>query len=283
MGHGRRPAHDRESAAALGSHVQLGELVLQVQLQTAAIFALEGAELLDLALKLVTSLHQRAHGLTVPLLRVAFERLGAGPGVTDDLLGLATRLAENVVGLATRPGHRLVRLAAGVGDRLVRSLLGQGEHASRSVHVVLSRGHPHADGNRLLMLHRLGSAHRLRLLHHHLRLGLGDRGGRHGHAHSTGDLAPQALRQFGAELLVLLNEAVQLGLHLIKEGVYLFLVVTRPESGRTKLLVPHISGRQRHFGLLGALGVDPEDGTRSRKRGHELDQDQDHNEQHCEA
>ena len=133
-------------------------------------------------------LHQRAHGLAVPLLRVALERLGAGTRVADDLLGLAARLAEDVVGLAAGPVDRLVGLPAGVGDRLVGGLLGQREHAGRRVHVVLGRRHAHADGNRLLRLHRLGRAHAAPAAHHHLGLGLGDRGWAPGHAHAAGTL-----------------------------------------------------------------------------------------------
>jgi hypothetical protein len=210
----------------------------QVRLEPAAVLALERAQVVDPPLEFLPLLDQGAHGLTVPLLRVALQALRPGPRVAGDLLRLAPGLAEDLVSLPACPAEGLIGFAACVGDGLVGGLLGEGEDTGGRVHVVLGR-HARPD--------RLGPA--LRLGHHrlggqHFRLGVCQRGAecRHGRLASA-----QALSQLRPEFLVLLDQPVQLDLDLIEEGVDLFLVVAGPEPGSTELLVPHVCGRQRHL------------------------------------
>src|ERR1039458_9770459 len=59
--------------------------------------------------------------------------------------------------------------------------------------------------------------------------------------------ATQALGKLRPQFLILLKEPLQLGLHLVEEGVDLFLVVAGPQPGGSELLVPHIRGHQRHL------------------------------------
>src|SRR6201999_4227558 len=96
---------------------EVTQLAFQVCLQPAAVLTLEGTQVVDPALELFPGLHQRAHGLTVPLLRVALQTLGPGPRVAGDLLGLAPRLGEDLVRLAAGTAARLVRPPASVPQR----------------------------------------------------------------------------------------------------------------------------------------------------------------------
>src|SRR5690606_24792389 len=150
-----------ERAGLRAARLQVAELALQVDLQAAAVLALERAQVVDLALELLALLHERPHDLAVPLLGVAVEGLGAGARLADDLVGLAACLAEYLLGLAAGAAERLVGLAAGVGDRLVGGLLREREDAGSGVHVVLAAGRAgHAEaaegGLRLGLRLRLG-------------------------------------------------------------------------------------------------------------------------------
>jgi hypothetical protein len=53
--------------------------------------------------------------------------------------------------------------------------------------------------------------------------------------------------QLGAQVLVLTEQAGQLGLDLVEEGVNLVLVIAFSEADRRELLVPHVLGGQRHL------------------------------------
>ena len=118
------------------------------------------------------------------------------------------------------PAQGLVGLAAGVRDGLVSGLLCESQHPCRGVHVVFAAGQAHG-----------GCRGRLRLPHRHFRLGgLLRSGGLLGLevVHSRrGNLAAQALSEFAAQFLVLLDQTVELSLNLVEEGVDLFFVVSR--------------------------------------------------------
>src|SRR3984885_773414 len=182
LGRWCRRWHGRELAAVGDTGLKIAELSLQVRLEPAAVLTLERAQVIDPALKLLALRDQGAAGLAGPLLCVTLQGLGTCPGVTGDLLRLAAGLGDHLVGFAACPAERLVRLAAGVGDRLVGGLLREREHAGRRVHVVLNVVRP--------VHHVVGAPHRLlhgRLWHHHVRLGVGQRG-----AEGHGWLAPAA-------------------------------------------------------------------------------------------
>jgi hypothetical protein len=93
---------------------------------------------------------------------------------------------------------------------------------------------------RHLLLHRLwsgyGGGHRsillLRLAHVLLLVGSG---------------GPSGCGQFGAQVLVLAEQAGQFGLHLVEEGVDLVLVIALSEADGRELLVPNVLGGQRHL------------------------------------
>src|ERR1700722_3541905 len=251
-GHGRghrlrTGPHRAESAGVRRSRFEVAEQAFQVRLEPAAVLTLKRPQVIDPALEFFTLLNERAHGLTVPLLSVPLQALGARPGVAGDLLGLPACLAQDVVRLAAGPSERLVRFAPRVGDGLVGGLLGEGQDACRGVHVVLGRGdaHHHRLGLPALRLGtwRLGRSHQLGL-----RLGA-----RRAERRGRGLATAHELSQLGPELLVLLQEPVKLGLDLVEEGVNLFLVVAGPEPGGTELLVPTVRGRQRHIVSLARL------------------------------
>src|SRR5208337_3432797 len=246
-------SHGGERSAVGDTCLQVPQLAFQVSLQPAAVFALEGAQVIDSALKLLAGLDQRAHGLAVPLLRVALQAFRPGPRVAGNLLRLTPGLGEHLVRLAAGAAQGLVGLPAGVGDGLVGSLLREREHTCGRVHVVLDARHPaHHDrlGLPALRLHALGR--------HHVWLRVRQRGAQRGYRRLT---TAQDFRQLGPELFVLLDQPVELGLDLVEEGVNLFLVVAWPEPGRTELLVPHIRGRQRHLVSSAHLDRVPHDGT----------------------
>src|SRR5690606_5189514 len=210
--------------AALG---ELAELALEVVLQAGAVLALEVLEDLDLVLQLLALLHEGAHHLAVALLGVPVQVLRAGAGLVDDLLGLAAGLAEDVVGLVPGAAQGLVGLAAGVGDGLVGGLLGEGQDPRGGVHVLLGTGQAHVGGHRRHRLLDLRRGRRrsglgLRRLGLHLLLRL------LGLLHAgVGHLAAEAFGELAAQLLVLLDQPVQLGLDLVEEGVDLFFVIAR--------------------------------------------------------
>src|SRR5262249_60180158 len=112
----------------------------------AAVLALERAQVVDPPLEFLPLLDQGAHGLAVPLLRVALQALRPGPRVAGDLLRLAPGLAEDLVSLPACPAQGLIGFAACVGDGLIGGLLGEGEDPGCRVHVVLGR---HAGPDRL--------------------------------------------------------------------------------------------------------------------------------------
>src|ERR1700733_722904 len=157
----RRRWHSRERPTVRHAGLKVAELALQVRLQPAAVLALERTQVVHPALKFLALGDQRTHCLAVPLLRVPLKGLSTGPGVTSDLLRLATGLGEYLVSLAACPAERLVRPRAGGGDRLVGSLLGKREHASRRVHVVFGVIRP---------IHHRGLVPTHGLLHHGGRL-----------------------------------------------------------------------------------------------------------------
>ncbi|KDN80430.1 hypothetical protein DF19_01625 [Streptomyces olindensis] len=53
--------------------------------------------------------------------------------------------------------------------------------------------------------------------------------------------------QFGAQVLVLAEQAGQFGFDLIEEGIDLVLVIAFSEADGRELLVPHVLGGQRHL------------------------------------
>ena len=53
--------------------------------------------------------------------------------------------------------------------------------------------------------------------------------------------------QLGAQVLVLAEQAGQLGLDLVEEGIDLVLVIAFSEADGRELLVPHVLGGQRHL------------------------------------
>src|SRR5580692_259850 len=59
--------HGRELAAVGNAGLKVAELALQVRLKPAAVLALERAQVIDPALKLLALRHQGAHCLAVPL------------------------------------------------------------------------------------------------------------------------------------------------------------------------------------------------------------------------
>src|ERR687896_2278024 len=83
----------RERAALGGTHLEVSELAFEVDLEPAAVLAFEGAQVVDLALELFALLHERAHDLAVPLLRVAVQPFGPRARLAHDLVGLAAGLA----------------------------------------------------------------------------------------------------------------------------------------------------------------------------------------------
>jgi hypothetical protein len=54
-------------------------------------------------------------------------------------------------------------------------------------------------------------------------------------------------RQFGAQVLVLPQQAGQFGFDLVEEGIDLVLVIAFSEADGRELLVPHVLGGQRHL------------------------------------
>jgi hypothetical protein len=54
-------------------------------------------------------------------------------------------------------------------------------------------------------------------------------------------------RQFGAQVLVLAEQASQFGFDLVEEGIDLVLVIAFSEADGRELLVPHVLGGQRHL------------------------------------
>src|SRR5271157_199645 len=248
-------SHGGERSAVGDTCLQVPQLAFQVSLQPAAVFALEGAQVINSALKLLAGLDQRAHGLAVPLLRVALQAFRPGPRVAGNLLRLTPGLGEHLVRLAAGAAQGLVGLPAGVGDGLVGSLLREREHTGGRVHVVLDVRHPaHHDRLRLpaLRLHALGRRH-------HVLLRVRQRRTQRGYRRLT---TAQDFRQLGPELFVLLDQPVELSLDLVKEGINLFVVVAGPEPGRTELLIPHIRRRQRHLVSSAHLDRVPHDRTR---------------------
>jgi hypothetical protein len=53
--------------------------------------------------------------------------------------------------------------------------------------------------------------------------------------------------QFGAQILVLAEQAGQFGFDLVEEGIDLVLVIAFSEADGRELLVPHVLGGQRHL------------------------------------
>lgn len=53
--------------------------------------------------------------------------------------------------------------------------------------------------------------------------------------------------QFGAQVLVLAEQARQFGFDLVEEGIDLVLVIAFSEADGRELLVPHVLGGQRHL------------------------------------
>src|SRR5437763_9991066 len=84
---GLRPGDRGEGTAVRGARLQVAELAFQVRLEPAAVFALERPQVVDPALQLLPLLDQGAHGLAVPLLRIALQAFRPAARVTGDLLG----------------------------------------------------------------------------------------------------------------------------------------------------------------------------------------------------
>lgn len=58
---------------------------------------------------------------------------------------------------------------------------------------------------------------------------------------------PGGRGELGAQVLVLAQQAGQLGLDLVEEGIDLVLVIAFSEAHGCELLVPHVLGGQRHL------------------------------------
>jgi hypothetical protein len=128
-------------------------------------------------------------------------------------------------------------LAAGAGGQLRRTAGQLGRAAHGATHLLLRRaryaggygatGATHALRRTLLLVLLLGR------LTHALLLVLRSRA--------------RGRRQFGAQVLVLAEQARQFGFDLIEEGIDLVLVIAFSEADGRELLVPHVLGGQRHL------------------------------------
>jgi hypothetical protein len=222
---------------------------LEVGPQPGAVLTLEGPQLLDLALQAGALLLEGAHGLDVPALgvlvesgglgaRLALHGLRAGAGVADHRVGAVLGLGDHLLALRAGVAHQAVAVGLGAGQHLlglrlglvdvpVGRLGGQREHPGSPGAVVLAG-----------LLDR--------------RRGCGDlrRGGRLGAL-----VGPRGATTAGTELVVLLDQAGQLGLHHVEERVDLVLVVAPLADGR--LLeddVVHVGRREWHRGHLRSDG-----------------------------
>ncbi|GHI48971.1 hypothetical protein ScoT_51450 [Streptomyces albidoflavus] len=149
---------------------------------------------------------------------------------------LLTHRARAVLALGTRTVLALRAGTVAVAAGACRKLRGTARKLRRATHVLL-----------LLLLgrHRLraryGGGHRsagtilllLRLAHSLLLLVLRGR--------------PRGGGEFGAQVLVLTEQARQFGLDLVEEGIDLVLVIAFSEADGRELLVPHVLGGQRHL------------------------------------
>lgn len=147
-------------------------------------------------------------------------------GTGGQLRGTARQLGRATHG-ATHLLLRRARYAGGYGSaRPTHTLL----RHSLLRHSLL--GHTALLGHTLLLVLRTGAAGTLRGLAHVL-LVLGSSTRRRG--------------QFGAQVLVLPEQAGQFGFDLIEEGIDLVLVIAFSEADGRELLVPHVLGGQRHL------------------------------------
>jgi hypothetical protein len=188
---------------------------------------------------LLLSLPQLRFG---PGLRVRQQRVGTLAGLGDRGLGLATGVADDLVGVGPCVGQQLVGLGLSLAGKTVGGVLREAEHAGGPDGLLLAqlrRRHRRCDRRGLRRLDRLG-------------LGLVDRnrlGGLRTRA-GAGTGAGQLLVQFGDALTqigVLLDEASQLVLDQIEEGVDLVLVVTTLADRRlAERHIVDVCGCQRH-------------------------------------
>src|SRR6185436_11492727 len=79
---------------ALSAAVEVAQLALEVRLEPGAVLALELLELLDVLLQRGALGVQAAHGLLVPLARVALQGVRLGTGLAGDFLGLGPGVGE---------------------------------------------------------------------------------------------------------------------------------------------------------------------------------------------
>src|ERR1700728_4108287 len=107
LGRWCRRWHGRELAAVGDTGLKVAELTLQVRLEPAPVLALERAQVIDPALKLLAPRDQRTDRLPIPLLSVSLQGFGTCPGVTSDLLRLTASLGEHLIGLAAGPAEHL--------------------------------------------------------------------------------------------------------------------------------------------------------------------------------
>ncbi|GAA2561232.1 hypothetical protein GCM10010295_58910 [Streptomyces intermedius] len=161
----------------------------------------------------------------------------AGALLTHGAGTLLTHRARAVLTLGTGTVLALRAGTVAVAAGACRKLRGTARKLRRATHVLLL----------LLLLgrHRLrsryGGGHRsagtilllLRLAHSLLLLVLRGR--------------PRGGGEFGAQVLVLTEQARQFGLDLVEEGIDLVLVIAFSEADGRELLVPHVLGGQRHL------------------------------------
>src|SRR4051812_30163661 len=272
--------------AALGrcgraAALQVAKLGLQVGLEPGPVLALEGPQLVDLLLEDRLVAGDAADDLGLLALGVAdqlsslvaalpLQGLGPGAGVVehrlgtracvvDQPVGLRPGVAQQLLGLVARVRQHGVGLALGLGREPVGHLLSEAQdlrgldvvvtaHVRATAVVVRTRiDHP-ARLHRPLRHRRgrLGALHLLRRRRHLPHPGLWTRARllqvRVGVAEPLVEL-----RDLLAQVVVLLDQPRELGLHEVQEGVDLvFVVPPLTNRGLAERDVVHVSGRQRH-------------------------------------
>ncbi len=193
--------------------------------------------------RLVRFSSRRAHDLVAATLGLLLHGGGAGAGLPLHRLGAGPRVADHRVGAVLGLGDHLLALLAGVAHQAVAVALGAGQHLLGLrlglVDVAvggLGRQGQHPGRAGAVVLAGLRRDHRRRH---------GRRGRRLG---GRGELGAAA--GAGAQFVVLLDQAGELGLDDVEEGVDLVLVVT-PLADRWLLEddVVHVGRRQWHLSV----------------------------------
>ncbi|CAM5421615.1 hypothetical protein SHIRM173S_07569 [Streptomyces hirsutus] len=156
-----------------------------------------------------------------------------------------TALAHGAGTLTHRAGTLRTALTAGAGGQLRRTARQLGRTTHGATHLLLRRaryagGHRTAGTSHALLGHPLGRPLLLLLL-------LVLRFRRLAHVLLVLGSSARGRGQFGAQVLVLSEQARQFGFDLIEEGIDLVLVIAFSEADGRELLVPHVLGGQRHL------------------------------------